>query len=462
MRLCDEIPDPGLVMADHISALLALIHDAAQTLQRRFEGNVPTLDDTRPHPLDTELWSPEANEAVQVLEGACAQLCATLARPSHTLVNQFFMAALKPGCLRVALEFKIPDILEAEPAGLHVAEIGKRCGGEPTKIARVLRLLAAEHCFREVEHDVFANNRLSVYLLSSNPLRSFGLHTTGPDVTGTAGYLADTLLDERLGGSFEVVHSTWNQVTGHSTNMFEHWEENPELGKGQQFAIGMLGWNTVVQASTMVHVYPWASLPAGSSICDLGGGVGALSLQLARAHPHLKIVLQDVQGRVIEAETVVWPSDCPDALEDGRVQFKAINLLDECQLPVEGCEVYYMKNILHGFTTAQCLALLSRIRKVMKPGSRLLIHEYLLQTPPVRPDLVNEQSTNRSAPAPLLHNYGTGGVLQYYIDIAMLLQLNSADHTLDEYVEWGEQVGLKFLRVWEFGEMGGVEFGLAE
>jgi DNA-binding IclR family transcriptional regulator len=53
--------------------------------------------------------------------------------------------------LNVALTFKFPDILQEKPAGMHISEIGKKSGVEPGKVARVLRLLASKHIFREGE-----------------------------------------------------------------------------------------------------------------------------------------------------------------------------------------------------------------------------------------------------------------------------------------------------------------------
>lgn len=37
-------------------------------------------------------------------------------------------------------------------------------------------------------------------------------------------------------------------------------------------------------------------MPAGTTVCDVGAGVGAISIKLARAHPHLKITLQDISS----------------------------------------------------------------------------------------------------------------------------------------------------------------------
>jgi len=74
-----------------LSALVDLITDAAHRIEAHYanssEHSVPSLDDTTPHPLDTQISPVELRLAVQTLEGACAQLCATAARPNHTLVN---------------------------------------------------------------------------------------------------------------------------------------------------------------------------------------------------------------------------------------------------------------------------------------------------------------------------------------------------------------------------------------
>ncbi|KAJ7243201.1 S-adenosyl-L-methionine-dependent methyltransferase [Mycena haematopus] len=441
---------------NQISSLLTLINEAARTLQSMYingAGYVPSLDDTESHPLDGKLSAPETKEAVQVLEGACAQLCATLARPNHTVLN-----ALEPNCLRVALMFKIPDIIQKKPSGMHISEISQRCGVEPSKLARILRLLSAKHCFREVERDTFANNRLSVQLLASNPLYSLGLHMTG-DTTAGATKLAETLADPQWGPSSVPMHSAWNKVTGQSLAMFDFWAENPDMhAQGECFGIGMIGWGTAVEAAAVVTAYPWSELGPGATVCDLGGGVGAMAIELARAHPRIQLKLQDLPDRMVQAENEVWPIQCPEAIAENRIEFKAIDFFTES--PIAGCDVYYLKNILHAFSTSRCLTILQGIRKSMKPGSRVLIHEYILQTADSRDKPVDRQL--KKAPAPLLGNYGEGRIRQYYLDVSLMVLVNSQERTLDEYVKLGEDAGLKFMKVWEFGDMSGVELCATE
>lgn len=74
-----------------LNALLALITESVATVQNEFSQSskpyVPSLNDTEPHPLDTQFSSPELIKAVRTIQGACVQLCATAVRPNRTLLN---------------------------------------------------------------------------------------------------------------------------------------------------------------------------------------------------------------------------------------------------------------------------------------------------------------------------------------------------------------------------------------
>jgi len=89
------------VPGGNVPALVALIVSAAKTIEAEYakssKPSIPSLDDLSPHPLDAEISSPGLKEATRILEGACAQLCATVARPDHTIVNvRCFMDWIDP------------------------------------------------------------------------------------------------------------------------------------------------------------------------------------------------------------------------------------------------------------------------------------------------------------------------------------------------------------------------------
>jgi hypothetical protein len=117
----------------------------------------------------------------------------------------------------------------------------------------------------------------------------------------------------------------------------------------------MQGWSQATDALSVVKCtralplsytaltkidFPWASLPSGAVINDLGGGTGIVLLELAKEYPHLQLILQDLPDQIEIARTEFWPKECPKALEEGRIDFKTINFLREP--PVPGCDVYYV------------------------------------------------------------------------------------------------------------------------
>lgn len=48
----------------------------------------------------------------------------------------------------------------------------------------------------------------------------------------------------------------------------------------------------------------WSSLIPGTTVCDVGGGVGSVSIGLAKAYPHLLLTLQDQPLVLEQARTV--------------------------------------------------------------------------------------------------------------------------------------------------------------
>ena len=75
-----------------LEALLKLINSAAQEAIAEYEKagcDVPSIDSTEPHPLDNDdaIDNIALKSAIRTLEGACAQLCTTLAPPSHTAIS---------------------------------------------------------------------------------------------------------------------------------------------------------------------------------------------------------------------------------------------------------------------------------------------------------------------------------------------------------------------------------------
>ena len=98
----------------------------------------------------------------------------------------------------VVTDARIADLLLNKPEGVHVEVLAEQSGLDAGKLGRILRLLATKHCFKEgishpslpggshstltilpplqVKPNVFANNRLSMKLLSVDPVGTLVNH----------------------------------------------------------------------------------------------------------------------------------------------------------------------------------------------------------------------------------------------------------------------------------------------
>ncbi|KAJ3571814.1 hypothetical protein NP233_g3494 [Leucocoprinus birnbaumii] len=443
-----------------IASLISLIASAASSLESYYTANaekpyVPSLDDTEPHPLDSTIYPLDMKQAAQVLEGACAQLCATLVRPNHTVLNKH-LNIYQSAFLGVALRAEIADILLDEPTGMHVSEISKRCNIEQNKLARVLRALCSNHVFREVSKDTFANNRLSMLFLKSDPLASYCYHVSDEPTNKSALELANTLLDPEWGYSNAPDRSAFNRALGTPLTLWHYFEgkDNPKAAQqGARFGRGMIGKSLANDSEAIITGYPWEKLPVGAIVNDVGGGWGHIAMKLCERYGHLNLKLQDLPERTELAEREIWPKECPQAISDSRIEFKPVDLFLES--PISDCDIYYVKNVIHLMQDDIAIKVLSNIRKVMSPTSRVLLQEYIIQAPFRSPD---DDLTLDQAQPPLLPNYGVGRVRQYYTDAAMMVLCNGGERSLEDYVQLAKVAGLQFVKVWDLGELCAVEF----
>lgn len=80
----------GSPAKSEIFSLISLITDAASSIEYYYQANgesIPSLDNSQSHPVDNTPYPADIRRAIQTIEGACLQLCATVAPPSHTILN---------------------------------------------------------------------------------------------------------------------------------------------------------------------------------------------------------------------------------------------------------------------------------------------------------------------------------------------------------------------------------------
>lgn len=209
----------------------------------------------------------------------------------------------------------------------------------------------------------------------------------------------------------------------------------PEL---DVFGLAMLGGG-VVLGSAHLYDFPWDTL-GDAQLIDVGGGVGGFCLQLSHIYPQLRFVIQDRAPALEQAQKEIWPRENPNALKSGRVQFQPHDFFEPN--PVQGADVYWLRYILHDWSDDYCIRILKAIRASMRPNSRLLICDQVMNTT-VGCDAI------QSAPAPLPANYGYSTRYSHQRDITMMNVINGIERTPDDFRELIEKAGLVMSRIYD-------------
>jgi precorrin-6B methylase 2 len=277
-----------------------------------------------------------------------------------------------PGALRAELSGRIMGFMLSQAvyvaASLGIAdrvadaprpvdELAREAGADADALYRVLRLLAGHRIF--VEHDgrCFTNSELSELLRDGGGFGEFAL------VFGRLIYPAwtDTLHVVRTGEpSFpHVFGASWEQhlaATPDDNTLFNRFMAGGPGAKepqAQALADGIAN--------------------EGDTVVDVGGGTGALLVELLRRRPDLHGIVCDLPHVAAEAATFVRDSDVAD-----RCEVVAGDFADG--VPA-GADRYVLSHILHGMPDADAIALLRRIRAALADGGSVLIFDGIVAPP---------------------------------------------------------------------------------
>ncbi|KAJ7618676.1 S-adenosyl-L-methionine-dependent methyltransferase [Roridomyces roridus] len=409
---------------------------------------LPSLSSTAHGPFDSKesmATRPKLVKAIQTLDAACAQLVFTVGSPEHVMFNKSHAGVQEPTCLHVAADAKIADHLLDKPDGLHADELSRLSGIDSGRLARVLRLLCTRHCFTEVKPNIFANNRLSIKLLSTDPTSSFVGHVV--DVDGRAYTALNAALKDPIGGS------AFTREFG--CTLFDFYRLPEQKERATRFNKGMIAYASINGAGLLSQAYPWALLPTDAVVCDVGGGYGHITIDLLKEFPQLKIVIQDLPAVIKEGKKILEVRMDLDSSLKGRVQYMPLDFF--VASPVSGCDIYHLAHILHDWPATECKKILDNIRKVVRPSSRLLINESVIQYAAPQ-DGDSNVNWHEKAPEPLLPNYGMGSIRTYAQDLNMMVLFDSQERPLAEFIKMGESSGFEFVQVHKLGETGLLEF----
>jgi O-methyltransferase domain len=160
--------------------------------------------------------------------------------------------------------------------------------------------------------------------------------------------------------SFLTGESAARAATGHE--FFEYVNDvNP--GAGAAFN-GAMSEGSRLQGLFVADAYDFSGV---TSVCDVGGGTGAIMCDLLAAHPGLGGVLFDLPQLAEPAGALATTRGVADRWEFVAGDFFAA-------VP-EGHDLYTLFAIVHDWDDEHCTTILRNIRRAMAPGGRVLVTE---------------------------------------------------------------------------------------
>ncbi|KAF7314104.1 Methyltransf-2 domain-containing protein [Mycena chlorophos] len=413
-------------------------------------------------PAEKLRQDPVVSGAIQTIVAATAQLSAEVASPivSGMQASQSYTKHFISACLNTALELNVVELLsEAGPGGMHAREIAAASKTDPGLIARVLRLLVTHHIFREVDTNVFANNRISAaFDKAKSPKELFEKPAERFDGSGSESLAA--LTEHMCTINFRSAAELTNTVirtsptdSSHSERIlpfnkafdtklsFYAWLHQPEnVLPFKRFALAMKGVSEMKPGDGILEGgFDWGSLPAGSQIVDVGSGNGQVSLHIARKYPELRIVNQDLASQIAGAEQY-WRQNLPSHIDQDLVEFQGKFSPARCSYhpiimiahdfftpqPVKDADIFLLRYITHNWQDDKVVQILQHLRHAAKPETRLVLIDDVV--PGAARNTGSELdsanfNTRPVAPAPLLPNWGIAKAQTYYTDLIVRLVL---------------------------------------
>jgi hypothetical protein len=259
-------------------------------------------------------------------------------REPEAIVWNLIRGALTSRAIGVVADLRIADALAAGPR--PVGELAHDAGVDDDALHRFLRALASDGVFAEEERGVFRNTPASELLLRDG--WKDHAHLFAGVFHRTAGELdADgrPAFARLFGADF------WDWLAGHPD----------ERAVFDRAMAGGREW----KADRIANV-EWRD---GETVVDVGGGNGALLLELIRRRPGLRGIVFDLPE-----------TDRDEDRFGDDIEFVAGSFFDS----VPTGDTYILSAILHDWNDEQAAAILRTIRASASTGARVLISDTVI------------------------------------------------------------------------------------
>ncbi|KAJ7246432.1 O-methyltransferase-domain-containing protein [Mycena rebaudengoi] len=303
-----------------------------------------------------------------LLRIASERLAQLVTPPRHVLfeaAGSFYVSL----CLDVFAKADVATVIEDMNAnGVPATDLAKRVGMNEDLMSRMLRHLSARGIFQEVSPGVWGNTVNSRAMAHAPEFRA------QLDIVMYEGNLAlpywTQFLEAHSAGTDPLPLSPFAIYT--SNQPFYQWihSSSPAAqGRGANLNSAMKGMSYTEGVAFLPADYPFAKFAEGTTIVDVGGGLGSLPALVLPAAPHLKFVVQDLSAVIQQATE---SGACGEWVEKGCVEFSVQDCFSPQPEALCGGNVFVLKTILHNYPDSKASEILTHIRAA-NPSQLLII-----------------------------------------------------------------------------------------
>jgi SAM-dependent methyltransferase len=256
--------------------------------------------------------------------------------------------------IHIAASLGIADVLKDGPKSIE--ELAQAPDTHAPSLYRLLRYLASRGIFIETGNGQIAQTELSEGLRSDLPTSAYYLaRMYGGELQWKAwGDLEYSIHTGKAAVEHVSGQKLWGYLTAH-----------PE--EAQIYAHALTGASGILNQA-IARSYDFSSY---NTVVDVGGGQGSLLAAILRLNPTLKGVLFELPQVIESVRAQPFASELQKQLLLVGGDFFA-------ELP-DDLDIYLMKQVLHDWGDDDCLRILKTCRRAMKPESRLLVVDTVIQ-----------------------------------------------------------------------------------
>ncbi|KAL7931591.1 S-adenosyl-L-methionine-dependent methyltransferase [Trichoderma chlorosporum] len=236
-------------------------------------------------------------------------------------------------------------------------------------LRRLLRLAIANDIFHEPKIGSVAHNRASLLLLDDAALANWVSFFTMDMLAPVANTVAAM---RKWPGSQEANQTAVNITFGHEDSFFDHLQADEARAKRYAIMLQSHGSREGYDISHSVSGYPWARLGA-STVVDMGGSEGIVSIAVAEKFPQLRFIVQDLAG--------MRTPEATDKIPKHLASRVTLTTHDFFQPQTESADAYLFRHIFHAFSDKYAIDILRALVPALRPGARIIINDIVLPAP---------------------------------------------------------------------------------